>query len=108
MNGFDVARFQLLFVIFLVFFFDILVFFVVLFIFVSFVLIFLFLVFLEVIGNGIEVNGVCLGNFQFSFTFWATQDFALLYFVLIHVNFGATIGAANHGTTLRTILAQGL
>jgi hypothetical protein len=42
-----------------------------------------------------------LGNFQFGFTLWAAQDFALLDFVLVHIYFGATIGAANHGTILR-------
>ena len=62
----------------------------------------LFLVlFIEVVGNRIEMDGMRLGNFQFGFTLWAAQDFALLDFVLVHIYFGATIGAANHGTILR-------
>jgi hypothetical protein len=85
----------ILFEVFLVFF--LLLDFVVFFLFVLFVL---FVV--EVVGNGIYVDGMRLRDFQFGFTFGAAQDFALLYFVLIHVNFGATIGAANHGTILRT------
>src|SRR5439155_20201814 len=72
-------------------------------------LVFFFLfIFLVVVGNRVQMDGMRLGDFQFRFTLWAAQDFALLYFVLIHINFGATIGAANHGTTLRTILVQGL
>jgi hypothetical protein len=88
---------------FLVFFFVLEI--VVLFVFflVGFVLILFFLVFLfiEVVGNGVEMDRMRLGNFQFGFTLWAAQDFALLDFVLVHIYFGATIGAANHGTILR-------
>jgi hypothetical protein len=79
--------------------------------FLDFVVFFLFVFFvivIEVVGNGIDMDGMRLRDFQFGFTFRAAQDFALLDFVLIHVNFGATIGAANHGTILRTILVQGL
>jgi hypothetical protein len=92
----------LLLVLLLVFFLDVvvIVFFVVLFL--DIVVIFLFLIFLEVVGDRVQVNGMSLCDFHFRFAFWAAQDFALLDFVFIHVNFGATIGAANHGTILRT------
>ena len=94
-----------LFVVVFILFEVVLVFFLLL----DFVVFFLFVLFVvEVVGNGIYVDGMRLRDFQFGFTFGAAQDFALLYFVLIHVNFGATIGAANHGTILRTILVQGL
>src|SRR5882757_1021590 len=61
----------------------------------------LVILFIEVVGDGVEVDGMRLGNFQFRFTLWAAQNFALLYFVLVHIYFGSTIGAANHGTILR-------
>src|SRR5215475_4956954 len=80
--------------------------FLVFFLLLDFVVFFLVFV-VEVVGNRIYMDGMRLRDFQFGFTFGAAQDFALLYFVLIHVNFGATIGAANHGTILRTILVQG-
>jgi len=69
----------------------------------SLFLLVLFLVFLlvEVIGDGVQMDRVRLRDFQFLFTFWAAQNFALLDFILVHIYFGATIGAANHGTILR-------
>jgi len=99
----------LLFVVFLFFFLWIVIFLVIVFFFVVFLFFFLFLVIfvVEVVGDRIQMDWVRLGHFQFHFAFGAAQDFALLYFIFIHVNFGATIGAANHGTILRTVLAQG-
>ena len=92
---------RLFLVLFFIFFeFFILFFFLFLFGFV-FILFFFVVLFIEVIGNRIEMHGMRLGHFQFRFTLWAAQDFALLDFVLIHIYFGATIGAANHGTILR-------
>src|SRR5579863_3034953 len=85
-------------------FFRIVVFFVLVVVF----FLFFVLVFIEVVGGGIQMHRMRLRDFQFRFTLWAAQDFALLDFVLIHIYFGATIGAANHGTILRTVLAQGL
>jgi hypothetical protein len=97
----DVWRFALFLVLFLIFFFEVIVLFVVL-ILVGFVLIlFLIFLFVEVVRDGVQMDRMRLRDFQFRFTLWAAQDFALLDFVLIHVNFGATIGAANHGTILR-------
>jgi len=100
----------LLFVVFLFFFLWIVVFFVIVFFVVVFLFFFLFLLIfvVEVVGDWIQMDGVRLGHFQFNFAFGAAQDFALLYFIFIHVNFGATIGAANHGTILRTVVTQGL
>jgi hypothetical protein len=84
------------------------VFFVLVVFFLSVIVIVRFLFFIEVVGDGIQMDRMRLRDFQFRFALWAAQDFALLDFVLIHVYFGATIGAANHGTILRTVLAQGL
>jgi hypothetical protein len=87
-------------VLFFVFLELVVLFIVILFDVVLILFLFVFL-FIEVVGNGVEMDGVRLGNFQFGFTLWAAQDFALLDFVLVHIYFGATIGAANHGTILR-------
>src|SRR5258708_14203998 len=89
---------DLFLVLFFVFFRVVIVFFFL----VGFVLIFLFLVllFIQVVGNGIVMDGLRLGHFQFGFTLWAAQNFNLLDFVLIPINFGAILGAANHGTIL--------
>ena len=84
------------FIVFVSFFFD-----VVLVIFFVFILFFV-LVSVEIVRNGIQMHGVRLRDFEFDFTLWAAQDFALLDFVFVHIKFGATIGAANHGTILRT------
>src|ERR1700756_600102 len=79
----------LLFVLFLVFFF-------------VFFILGLFVIFVvEVVGYGVQMDGMRLRDFQFGFTFRTAQDFALFHFVFVHINFGATIGAANHGTILR-------
>src|SRR5258708_6642588 len=100
----------LLFVVFLFFFLWIVIFLVIVFFFVVFLFFFLFFFLfrfvVEVVGDRIQMDRVRLGHFQFHFAFGAAQDFALLYFIFIHVNFGATIGAANHGTILRTVLAK--
>jgi hypothetical protein len=101
----DVTAFGLAPGLFFLFFFLVLFFFVLFFfvLFLDFVFVaFFLLLVVEVIGNGIQMDGMRLRDFQFGFTFGAAQDFALFHFVLIHVNFGATIGAANHGTILRT------
>jgi len=97
------CRTGLLFVLFFVLFqFVIVFFFVVLVVVLILFFVFVFVVlFIEVVGNRIEMDGMRLGNFQFGFTLWAAQDFALLDFVLVHIYFGATIGAANNGTILR-------
>src|SRR5215469_2603521 len=92
-------RAELLLVFLFVLFFGILFLFFV-FLFFLDVALFVLLV-IEVIGDGIHVHGVRLRDLELRFALRAAQDFALLDFVLIHVNFGATIGAANHGTILR-------
>jgi hypothetical protein len=91
---------RLFFLFFFLFLVEVILFFF-LFLDLVFVAFFLFLV-VEVIGNGIQMDGVRLRHFELGFALRAAQDFALFHFVLIHVNFGATIGAANHGTILRT------
>jgi hypothetical protein len=45
-----------------------------------------------------------LRHFEFRFALRATQDFAFLDFVFIHIDFGGTFRATDHGSTLRTIV----
>jgi len=95
----SIAKLPLLF--FLFFFLVEIVFFLFVVFFLDFFVVFFLFFVVKVIGNGIQMDGVRLRHFQFGFTLRAAQDFSLFYFVLIHVNFGATIGTANHGTILR-------
>jgi hypothetical protein len=62
---------------------------------------------IEIVGDGVQMYGMGLRDFQFGFTFRAAQNLTLLHFVFVDVNFGATIGAANHGTILRTEIHGG-
>jgi hypothetical protein len=93
----------LLFVFFLIFLFGFVffIFLVVIFLDLLFTLV-LVIIIVQVVGDRVQMDGMRLGYFQFNFTLWAAQDFALLNFILIHIYFGATIGAANHGSILRT------
>jgi hypothetical protein len=91
---------SLLLVVLFLFFFEVVLFFLFFFDFL-FLALFVFLV-VEVVGDGIQMNRMGLRDFQFGFTLRAAQDFALLDFVFVDINFGATIRAANHGTILRT------
>jgi|SRR5215471_1094872 len=89
----------LLFLFFLVLFLEVLFFFLA-FLFFFDLTLFVFLV-VEVVGDRIQMDGMGLRDLELRFTLRTTQDFAFLDFVLIHIYFGATIGAANHGTILR-------
>ena len=95
------TKWRLFLVVFFFVFVEVVLFLIVFFLdFVVFAFFVLFII--KVVGNGIQMDGVRLRDFELRFTLRAAQDFALFDFVFIHVNFGATIGAANHGTILRT------
>jgi hypothetical protein len=96
---------SLLFVLFLVVFLEVVILFVVVLFFFDIALFVFF--FVEIIGDGVQVDGMRLRDLQLHFALGAAQDFALFDFIFIHVNFGATIGAANHGTILRTRIHGG-
>src|SRR5882724_5946036 len=66
----------------------------------------IFLIVVIVFGDDIQVHWMYLGDFEFGFALWAAQDFALLYFVFVDVNFCGTLGAANHGSILRRIVGR--
>src|SRR5580765_7158822 len=47
------------------------------------------------------MHGMRLRDLQLGLALGTTQDFAFLDFVFIHVDFGGTFRAADHGTILR-------
>jgi hypothetical protein len=63
---------------------------------VFFLFFFIVIVVVIIFRDDIQVDGMYLRDFEFGFAFWAAQDFALLYFVFIDVNFCGTLWAANH------------
>jgi hypothetical protein len=64
---------------------------------------FLFFVFIvvEIFGDDVEVNGMDLRHLELGFTLGATEDLAFFDFVFVDVDFGRTLGAADHGSILR-------
>src|SRR5438552_1979978 len=61
---------------------------------------FVFFLFI-VVRDDVHVNRVRLRHFHFRLTLWAAQDLSLFYFVFIHIEFGSTIRAADHGHFLQ-------
>jgi hypothetical protein len=59
----------------------------------------LILVFVVIFRDHVYVHWMSLHNLQLGLTFRAIKDLALLHFVLIHIDFNGTFGAANHGIT---------
>jgi hypothetical protein len=62
---------------------------------------FFFVLVVQIFGDDVQVNGMDLRDFELGFTLGATEDFALFHFVFVDVDFGGTIGAADHGYILR-------
>src|SRR5882757_6886476 len=90
----------LLIVLFLVLFVVIIIF---IFFFFGKVILALFVFFLFVVfRDDVHVYRVRLRHFHLRFTLRATQDFSLFHFVFIHIEFGSTIRAADHGHFLRS------
>src|SRR5262249_15627736 len=94
----------LLFVFFFVFFFLV----VVVPIFACFALLFflffLFFFLVEIIGDEVEMHGMGLRDFQLGFAFGTAQNLAFLDFVFIHIDFGGTLRATNHGSSLLALV----
>jgi 8-oxo-dGTP diphosphatase len=68
---------------------------------------FLFVVlFIRIVGDQVEMHGMCLRNLELRLTFRATQNFAFFDFVFIDIDFGGTLRAADHGSILRTTVHQ--
>src|ERR1700676_339589 len=68
---------------------------------------FFLVVIIQIFRNDVQVHGMGLRNFQLGFTFRATQNLALFHFILVDVNLCGTLGAANHGSILRTVSRTG-
>jgi hypothetical protein len=65
----------------------------------AFLVLFIFLV--EVVGNQIQVDGVRLRDFQLGLTLGTAKNLAFFHFVLVNINFGGTLRAADHDFILR-------
>jgi hypothetical protein len=64
-------------------------------------ILFFFVVVVKILGDDVEVNRMGLRDFEFRFALGATEDLAFFHFVFVDVDFGGTLGAANHGFILR-------
>jgi hypothetical protein len=54
-----------------------------------------------VVRDEVQVHGMRLRNLELGFAFGAAQDFAFFDFVFVHIDFGGTLRAADHGSILR-------
>jgi hypothetical protein len=58
--------------------------------------------FIEVVGDEVQMHRMRLGYLELGFALGTTQDFAFFDFVFVHVDFGGTFRAADHGSILRS------
>jgi hypothetical protein len=65
-----------------------------------FVVIFFFII--EVVRDEVQMHGMRLGDLKLGFALRAAQDFAFFDFVFVHVDFGGTLRATDHGSILRS------
>src|SRR5580704_6382477 len=62
---------------------------------------FLIIIFIiEVVRNEVQMHRMRLRYLELGFALGTTQDFAFFDFVFVHVNFGGTFRAADHGSIL--------
>jgi hypothetical protein len=76
-------------------------------IFPGLLLIFLVVLFVQIIRDDVQMDGMRLRNFHLGFAFGTTQDLAFLDFVFIHIDFGGTFRATDHGSILRRVVRAG-
>src|SRR5580698_4315027 len=57
--------------------------------------------FIEVVGDKVQMHRMRLRHLKLGFALGTTQDFAFFDFVFVHVDFGGTLRAADHGSILR-------
>src|SRR5215831_14612953 len=57
-----------------------------------------------IIGDEVEMHGMGLRDFQLGFALGTAQNLAFLDFVFIHIDFGGTLRATNHGSSLPTLV----
>ncbi len=75
-------------------------------IFSVFIFFFLILFFIQVIRNEVQMDGMRLRNLELGFALGTAQDLAFLDFVFIHIDFGGTFRATDHGSILRTVVRK--
>jgi hypothetical protein len=61
----------------------------------------LILLIVFIVGDEVEMDWMRLRNFEFRFALRATQNLALFDLVFIDIDFGGTLGAADHESILR-------
>jgi hypothetical protein len=57
--------------------------------------------FVRVIGDEVQVDRMSLRDFELGFALGTAQDLALLDLVFVDIDFGGTLRATDHGSTLR-------
>src|ERR1700704_5183974 len=72
----------------------------------DFALFFLVVFFVQIIGDKVHVHGVRLRNLEFGLALGTTQDLAFFDFVFIHIDFGGTFWATDHGAILRRVVRK--
>jgi hypothetical protein len=65
-----------------------------------FVVIIFFII--EVVRDEVQMHGMRLRDLKLGFALGAAQDFAFFDFVFVHVDFGGTLRATDHGSILRS------
>jgi hypothetical protein len=64
----------------------------------------LIVLFVQVIGDEVQVDGMRLRNLEFGFALGTAQDLAFFDFIFVDIDFGGTLRATDHGSTLRTVV----
>src|SRR5208282_2298098 len=70
-------------------------------VFLGLVFLVIIIFFIEVIGDEVQMHGMRLRHLELGFALGTTQDFAFFDFVFVHIDFGGTLRAADHGSILR-------
>src|SRR6266481_2589527 len=66
----------------------------------------LVVLFVLVIGDDVQVDGMCLRDLEFRLALRTTQDLAFFDFVFVHIDFGGTFWTTNHGAILRRVVRK--
>ncbi len=66
----------------------------------------LVVLFVLVIGDDVQVDGMCLRDLEFRLALRTTQDLAFFDFVFVHIDFGGTFWTTDHGAILRRVVRK--
>ena len=67
---------------------------------------FLIVLLVRIIRDEVEMDRMRLRDLEFRLAFGTTQDFAFFDFVFVHIDFGGTFRATDHGTILRRVVRK--